>query len=70
MGWVASAGGFFGFYTTMYRFGFSLNGLIGLLSVTPALYSKEKTMMWDYNNTSNDPYLGNYALQDVITDYS
>lgn len=58
MGWITCAGGFFGYYSTMYRFGFSMMGMFGMLSLKPTVYSDTYTHMWNY--TTTDPYKGNY----------
>lgn len=32
MGFIATAAGFFGYFVTMWRFGFTMNGLFGIVS--------------------------------------
>lgn len=50
MGWITCAGGFFGYYSTMYRFGFSMMAMFGMLSINPALFNEYQTFMWNYNS--------------------
>lgn len=64
MGWITCAGGFFGYYSTMYRFGFSMMAMFGMLSINPAIYDVKYTYMWNYNNA--DPFKGNNFLNYTI----
>lgn len=57
MGVIASAAGFFGYYTVMYYYGFTFNGLFGM-AILPTYSKPDINDAYDINS----PTLGNSNL--------